>query len=249
MMSNQINQLSMIDLNECEDWMKNTSGWGDYENNNNINNTRIMVSGDDVIDKEIVHQHNLYKATGSIEAQARIDQYILPCIMHQTLGKPFQATPSIRDKIPGYMWKEMTRKTDIIDVLQYYTLPDLGEYIKERMISHSTLVPTYQFTPVSSNAKNTQLFQHNDDDDMIDHVQQHDPSHGGTIGCASAFSHACCHSSSKTSDDACISIPSSCTSIGCMHGSIISLLIGSVMPLCKRASQCRRLHATHAQVR
>jgi hypothetical protein len=70
------------------------------------------VSGDRVLDNLVVAQHDLYKGTGSIEAQARIDQYIIPCMVVQGFGFPFSGN-SLRDRIPGSMWVQMTSATDI----------------------------------------------------------------------------------------------------------------------------------------
>ena len=118
----QINVLSEADLLECEEWV--STGWGVAGGDASVcdcdvshhgerggggnNNKRLMVSGDAQLDAEIIMQHNLYKGTGSIEAQSRIDQYILPCVVWQTLGEPFNGIP-LRDRIPQYMWTEMRR--------------------------------------------------------------------------------------------------------------------------------------------
>jgi hypothetical protein len=70
----QIEALNRADLAECEGWLALTTGWGADSNtveNGETHNKRLMVSGDPRLDAAIVAQHNLYKGTGSIEAQAR----------------------------------------------------------------------------------------------------------------------------------------------------------------------------------
>lgn len=201
-----------------------------------------------------------------LHEQARIDQYIIPCMVVQGFGSPFSGN-SLRDRIPGSMWVQMTRATDIEDVLQYYTLPDLGEYVRERMCCQSVTVPTggapnspQGCTPVGS---------------TLEHELGHTLSpgkktrKGGAAGTKAslvdgpchlvpAVMHLCCPLSSQQARDAhegggmgrqftgqavCdhgVCLPGSCTSSGCIHGSLISVLLGSVMPLYKRTSQCRR---------
>ena len=150
---------------------------------------------------------------------------------------------SLRNRIQGDVWREMTRATDTVDVHQYHTLPDLGVYIRERMCSQSVSVPTSQAVAAESGV----------------HCEG---SARGVSGSVLAFAHSCCSSSapqarqdaqsdisSSPPADAQVSLPESCTSAGCIHGSIVSVFLGSVIPLCRRASQCRRLYSTHAQVR
>lgn len=289
----QVLRLAEIDLKECTEWMmKNTTGWRGSNDVYQHDNNRIRVSKNKEIDDEVAYQHEIYKATGSILAQARIDCFIIPCIVYQLFGQPYSGGEgnnyktmmrAMRNRIPGYLWKEMTAKTDISDVLQYHTLPDLGVYIRSRMISSSVFVPTcgsssspqQEYYTSSSleaeviNNNNTKIRKRGGgrgnkrqkylrDSENIQHASSN------SLGSVLAFSHSCCPSSTprarqdadndckknvKKTTDSKVAIPESCTSMGCLHGSIISLLLGSVMPLCKRLSQCRRLYATHPQVR
>ena len=182
----QIARLASADLNECMEWLDTTAGWGGTGdvNMDGGGNKRIRVSGDQGLDDAVTHEHNLYNATGSIEAQARIDSYIIPCMVCRVFGEPFKGN-AMRNRIPGYMWREMTKRTDPMDVLQYHTLPDLGIYIRERMKSHSTWIPTHQSSQQhvngggsGSRSSRTTLI-------------------GGTAKpfttiCVNAFSHSCC---------------------------------------------------------
>ena len=84
--------------------MDTTGGGGHL--NKDMDNHRIRVSGNEDLDNAIVHQHEVYKVTGSIEAQARIDSYIMPCIIHQMFGEPYVGQKNdrkgaIRNRIPG----------------------------------------------------------------------------------------------------------------------------------------------------
>ena len=218
------------------EWLERTIGWGADEEGQI--NKRIQISGNTELDASVTYEHKLYNATGSIEAQARIDAYIIPCMVCKVFGEPFQGN-HMRNKIPGYMWKEMTRRTDAMDVLQYHTLPDLGIYIRSRIVSQSAWIPTYQ----SSHAplESGQLYSGGG---------KYCASRTSVILCTTACSHSCCSVTAPQARtdasmdqtgvvDASISIPSSCTSVGCLHGSIISLLLGSVIPMCRRSSQCR----------
>ena len=266
----QIVSLADADYREC------IMGGGGHLNKD-VDNHRIRVSGNEELDDAIVYEHEVYKVTGSIEAQARIDSYIMPCIVHEVFGKPYTGLQNdrkgaIRNRIPGYLWSEMTRRTDICDVPQYFTLPDLGVYIRGRMISLSSYVPTCVSSNLcdmestlynhhSSRTKNSTLAGQKRNRKQVSNPSN--KSQAKTVLCnILAFSHSCCPSSAPRarqdayedmemiqSTDHNVSLPDSCTSVGCLHGSIISLLLGSVIPLCKRASQCRRLHVTHPQVR
>lgn len=240
LMHHQITRLAKADLDEClenfdESNNNNTTGWGDFCDQEN---DRIRVSGNKELDDAVVYEHDLYKATGSIEAQCRIDAYILPCIIYKTFGEPFNGINPLRNRIPGYLWSEMTKKTDTRDILQYHTLPDLGVYIRERMVSQSAWVPS------SSSSLSSTLPESKNNNPI------------SVVGCTimTAFSHACCNNSGTNSGTIAaatavvVDMPDSCTSVGCIHGSIISLILGSVMPMCRRSSQCRRLYPTHPQV-
>lgn len=237
-----------------------------------------------------------------MQAQARIDRYIVPCLVHMRLGRPLQGGQNtqrgaLRNRIPGYLWSEMVRPTDLEDVLQYGTLPDLGVYVRERMTSQSVFVPTCQsssaqplqgMSSVSSTPRalaaapaSTSMMPGSGSGGRRGHHARAEGGGGGgsgrgasaepagvlgrgVLGSVVAFAHACCPSSAPharqeaqsdllghmcMSTDTPVALPTSCMHSGCMHGSIITLLLGSVMPLCKRASQCRRLQATHSQVR
>ena len=264
----QVARLSLADLTECTEWLDTTIGWGGEEITEP--NMRIRVSGDPILDDAVVHEHKLYNATGSIEAQARIDSYIIPCMVCRIFGKPFEKQ-GIRNKIPGYMWSELIRRTDPVDVLRYHSLPDLGVYIRGRMMSQSTWVPTHQATQPNLNGGGGDINIGGGGDINIGGGRTSStlaPRGGGGGGtksssmlCVTAFLHSCCsvtapqaRSDANNADqssqmDATVSMPDSCTSVGCLHGSIISLIMGSVMPMCRRSSQCRRLHPTHSQVR
>lgn len=248
-----------------------------------LKNERIMVSGVEDVDQGIVKQHNLYKMTGSIEAQARIDSYIIPCILIKVLGKPYvglknQQDGALRNRIPSYLWDEMVKPTDVDDVLQYNTLPDLGAYIHARMICQSVFVTT---CPSHHNLQ--QQNNHNlhlqmgggDNQTTISHSKRStsnrtsrgskkliNSKNKSTINSVLAASHMCCPSSVSpmfkygengeeevAEEDAPVVLPQSCTTIGCLHGSILSVLVGSVMPICRRLLQCRKLQPTHPQVR
>ena len=280
------------DTAQCTKWT-NTTGWGGNQNRNK-DNCRIRVSGNKDLDDAIVYEHELYKASGSIEAQARIDRYLMPCIVMAIFGSPYvghiNTRPgATRNKIPHYMWKEMIRPTEVQDVLQYHTLPDLGVYIRERMTSQAVFVPTCPSVSPSVTSGGSaevsgappQLLKKTPQGKGKKHSQSSSlPASSGwsaldigksVLTNVLAFSHSCCPSSApqarmdahedqqvrdsvssvdiKHSVDMLPSIPMSCTTTGCLHGSIISLLLGSVMPLCKRASQCRRLQPTHTQLR
>lgn len=234
----------------------------------------------------------------------------MPCVIWQTLGEPFHGVP-IRDRIPGYMWSEMVRETDVTDVLQYYTLPDLGVYVRERMVCQSVMVPTGTLhASASTSATISPSGGTADGTNAGSKKKQNRQKHAsggsrrssagrnsagrssagrsnnqGASGESSvcimpAVSHSCCPlsgsqarndhhsrlSSQKLSsqklahmelvgdtvlaaqDDA-VCLPRSCTSMGCIHGSLVAVLLGSVMPLCKRASQCRRLQPASPIVR
>lgn len=211
----------------------------------------------------------------------RIDRYIMPCVIRQALGDPFHGVP-IRDRIPGYMWSEMIRETDVTDVLQYYTLPDLGVYVRERMVCQSVMVPTGTLHASASTPPGGGTADGTNAGGEKKHNRQKHASGGsrrssagrsnsarssagrssnpGASGESSvcimpAVAHSCCPLSgsqarndhhSRLSDttlaaqDDAVCLPRSCTSMGCIHGSLVAVLLGSVMPLCKRASQCRR---------
>jgi hypothetical protein len=263
--ASQILARADADRRECDQWYSGggnqATGWGggceeeedDDDEDSKKCKSRIRISGDDSIDSKVELEHELYKATGSIEAQARIDSYIMPCIVLQTFGAPYEkgciVAGNIRDRIPGYLWSEMIRATDIDDVLQYHTLPDLGMYVRERMTAQSVFVPTSSIIPnssLSSSSSKTKKRKvlnngNNNNNDML-------PLN--VLGNVPAFLHMCCPGHScKGGDQSFKTRIACCASTGCIHGSIISLLVGSVMPICKKASQCRRLHPSHAQVK
>lgn len=274
---------------------------------------RIMVSGCDDLDQGIVSQHELYKWTGSIEAQARIDSYIIPCIIMRTLGRPYEGEPNtqpgaLRNHIPQYLWDCMVRPTDLEDVLQYGNLPDLGSYIHNRVLCQSVFVTTcpschFQTSQEDYANQTVGLFsgarkknkqtkrrktmkekkedeekededeekecnEYDDDDDsdemdvpQADRRQSGAKTHKITINSVLAASHMCCPSPYSTMTpqqtaqwhtpqvDSPVALPQSCTPAGCLHGSILSVLIGSVMPICKKLLQCRKLQSTHPHVR
>jgi hypothetical protein len=208
----------------------------------------------------------------------------MPCVIWQTLGEPFHGVP-IRDRIPGYMWSEMIRETDVTDVLQYYTLPDFGVYVRERMVCQSVMVPTgaLHATPPSGTSRSSGMADGtNPGSEKKQNRQKHAATASGgsrrsnsgrsssargnpgagllrsgksSVCIMAAVAHSCCPLSGSQArndhhqrlsdtvlpaqDDA-VCLPRSCTSMGCIHGSLVAVLLGSVMPLCKRASQCRR---------
>ena len=222
-MHRQIAKLARADLDEC---LENTTGWGvgfcDQEND------RIRVSGNKELDDMVVYEHHLYKATGSIEAQARIDSYIIPCIVYKTFGEPFGGN-LLRNRIPGYLWSEMTRRTDTMDTLQYHTLPDLGVYIRERMVSQSSWVPT----SLSSSSISQQQQQN---EAQIETPSKSNQQQQQQVGCVTAFAHSCCSVTAPqarndsvlvSTVDSPVSLPESCTTLGCIHGSILSLILGA----------------------
>ena len=74
------------------EWLERTIGWGAEEEEPN---GRIQISGNRELDASVMYQHKLYNATGSIEAQARIDSYIVPCMVCKVFGEPFQVSISL----------------------------------------------------------------------------------------------------------------------------------------------------------
>lgn len=71
--TSRIMSLSGRDTEECNEWLSSI-GWGGETAEEDGGDSRIRVSGDRSIDDMISYEHTRYKATGSIEAQARIDR-------------------------------------------------------------------------------------------------------------------------------------------------------------------------------
>lgn len=340
------------------DEMEDNSQVNEQKNKKKKKKSRIMLTGNAAFDKQVLHEHELYKGSGSIEAQARIDTFILPCIMymmypdaHQPMKQqsnskctpsmnalkqpqPTHPTPTSKcipstnisslstQKLPTGVWEMLSCPTAMQHVTQYGTMPDLGNFIRERMLSQSIIVPTFvqhhsnaSFSPSSPSPNSASPFSafaddNNEEDQMsLDtHLnqqgqgQQHPRqtssastssarhsaqtaaacSGKGVLPNVTALMHICCmfnsphqsqphpakngksangggnhhhhhHHHNSTAmlhgEGISIALPTCCGKDGCFHGSLIALMIGSVMPLCKKGFYCRRIQPCSMQYR
>lgn len=71
---------------------------------------RICITNDQVLNREILLEHEMYKATGSIEAQACIDTYILPSLMQMYYCIASSKRPGDgRTIVPNDAWETLAR--------------------------------------------------------------------------------------------------------------------------------------------
>jgi hypothetical protein len=126
--------------------------------------SRICITDDDAFNLNILIEHEKYKGTGSIEAQAHIDAYILPCLMRMYYCKAKEKQKGDgRTIVPSSAWEILAgTPTPVQHVIQYATLPDLGLFIRERIVSTSILVPTYVTSSASSSSSSSTIHaEHN----------------------------------------------------------------------------------------
>jgi len=219
-----------------EDYEEAITRWGGMKMNvpTNLHEkddfARIQISGNADIDHALLLEHELYKHTGSIHAQARIDCWIIPCILSQQLQRQgvggTQPNSRCKHQLRQGRWMDMLLdKTEIQRVLQYYSLPDLSIYIRERMLSSSMKAPSF----AACAGGRTQ-----------------DKYLSGT--CRAVSMHQCCQGVGEQGEQHIMCV-AACTSCGCIHGSILTLLFGSMLPLANKITQCRKLHLTQSCVK
>lgn len=91
----------------------------------------------DELSCRIAWEHQLYKGTGSVHAQARIDSYIAACIIVQQQQLLLQADKQKKKKSPRFslLLFDDSLVLKIENVVQYHTLPDLGDAIRKSLLT------------------------------------------------------------------------------------------------------------------
>lgn len=96
----------------------------------------LYNSGIAGLDARIKAEHAMYRWTGSVHAQARIDSYIMPCIMQQQQQQAKSHARLSSAIISTHVLQLLAAEpVPIYSVLQYHTLPDLGDHIRARLLA------------------------------------------------------------------------------------------------------------------
>lgn len=127
----QLARLAKADYEECRAVFGQSSTHQECHDNEWEGN--LYESGNAKLDNRIKIEYEMYKGTGSVHAQARIDSHIMQCILLAHILPPVQQ-PQQRHVLSLLAMEPLP----IHSVLQYHTLPDLGDHIRARLLAYQT---------------------------------------------------------------------------------------------------------------